>query len=159
MMNEERFVREVTDMRDMLYRLSVSYLHHDQDAQDAVSQAIENAWRHRGRVEPEAFRPWLTRIVINQCKSILRRRRRVVLSDRMELYAGMTPPPDLALWDALARLPDKLRTPLLLHHMEGFSVDEVARALHVPGTTVRSRMYRARAALRAGLEEKEGSRQ
>lgn len=158
MMDEERFVREVTDMQDMLYRLSVSYLHHDQDAQDAVSQAIESAWRHRGRVGPEAFRPWLTRIVINQCKSMLRRRRRVIPSDRMEMYAGVTPPPDLSLRDALSRLPDKLRTPLLLHYMEGFSVEETARVLCVPGTTVRSRMYRAREALRAELHGKEGGK-
>lgn len=74
MMTEERFVQEVMQMRDMLYRLSVSYLHHDHDAQDAVSQAIENAWRHRDRVSPDAFRPWLTRIVINQCKTLLRQR-------------------------------------------------------------------------------------
>lgn len=156
MIDEERFVREVTDMQDMLYRLSVSYLHHDQDAQDAVSQALENAWRHRARVEDAAFRPWLTRIVINQCKSMLRRRARVSPSDQLERLSGMAPPPDIALRDALSRLPDKLRTPLLLHYMEGFSTDEVARALRVPGTTVRSRMHRARLRLRAELDGKEG---
>ena len=68
----------------------------------------------------------------------------------------MTPPPDLALRDALSHLPEKLRTPLLLHYMEGFSTDEVARALRVPGTTVRSRMHRARLRLRAELSGKEG---
>ena len=156
MIEESRFVAEVTQMRDMLYRLSVSYLHHYQDAQDAVSQALENAWRHRARVAEGAFRPWLTRIVINQCKSMLRRRARVVPSDQLERLGGMTPPPDLALRDALSHLPEKLRTPLLLHYMEGFSTDEVARALRVPGTTVRSRMHRARLRLRAELSVKEG---
>ena len=105
MIDGERFVQEVTDMQDMLYRLSVSYLHHDQDAQDAVAQAIENAWRHRARVAEGAFRPWLTRIVINQCKSMLRRRARVSPSDQLERLGGMTPPPDLALRDALSHLP------------------------------------------------------
>ena len=157
MIDKERFVREVTDMQDMLYRLSVSYLHHDQDAQDAVAQALENAWRHRARVEEGAFRPWLTRIVINQCKSMLRRRARVSPSDQLERLSGMAPPPDIALRDALTRLPEKLRTPLLLHYMEGFSTDEVARALRLTGTTVRSRMHRARLRLRdelSGREEK-----
>ena len=156
MIDGERFVQEVTDMQDMLYRLSVSYLHHDQDAQDAVAQAIENAWRHRARVAEGAFRQWLTRIVINQCKSMLRRRARVSPSDQLERLSGMAPPPDIALWDALSRLPEKLRMPLLLHYMEGFSTDEVARALRVPGTTVRSRMHRARLRLRAELGEREG---
>ena len=40
MIEESRFVAEVTQMRDMLYRLSVSYLRSDADAQDAVQQAI-----------------------------------------------------------------------------------------------------------------------
>lgn len=156
MIDGERFVREVTDMQDMLYRLSMSYLHHDQDAQDAVAQALENAWRHRARVEDAAFRPWLTRIVINQCKSMLRRRARVSPSDQLERLSGIAPPPDIALRDALTRLPEKLRTPLLLHYMEGFSTDEVARALRLPGTTVRSRMHRARLRLRAELSGREG---
>ena len=55
-MDESAFVAEVTQMRDMLYRLSVSYLGCDADAQDAVQQALENAWRHRDRVKPDAFR-------------------------------------------------------------------------------------------------------
>lgn len=156
MIDETGFVRQVEAMQDMLYRLSISYLRHDQDAQDAVSQAIENAWKHRGQVQQEAFRPWLTRIVINECKTLLRKRRRLVPSDQMELYAGETPPPDLTLADALSRLPEKLRTPLLLHYMEGFPVSEVARALRVPDSTVRSRLYRARMALRAELNDGEG---
>lgn len=158
MIEESRFVAEVTQMRDMLYRLSVSYLRSDADAQDAVQQAIESAWRHRGRVEPQAFRPWLTRIVINACKSQLRKKRRVFLSDRLECYAGAAPPPDVTLADALSRLPEKLRTPLLLHYMEGFSVTETAGALHVPETAVRSRLYRARKALREELGGEEAGR-
>ncbi len=153
MIEESRFVAEVTAMKDMLYRLSVSYLHSDADAQDAVQQAIENAWRHRDRVGADYFRTWLTRIVINECKTQLRRGRRYVCSDQMERYAGQTPPPDLTLRDALDRLPEKLRTPLLLQCMEGFSVREVSRALRLPETTVRSRLYRAREALRRELGE------
>lgn len=155
MIEEKQFVSEITQMKEMLYRLSVSYLHSDADAQDAVQQALEKAWRHRGRVNPDAFRPWLTRIVVNECKSQLRRLRRTRPSDRLDLLAGEAPPPDIALADALSRLPDKWRTPLLLHYMEGFSMEEIAKALGVPMTTVRSRLYRGRNALRRQLDEGE----
>lgn len=154
-MDEARFVAEVTLMRDMLYRLSVSYLRSDADAQDAVQQALEKAWRHRARVKDDAFRPWLTRITINECKSQLRRRKRTAPSDRLDLLAGETPPPDIALADALSRLPDQLRTPLLLHYMEEFTVEEVAESLRLPGSTVRNRLYRARRALRKELTDGE----
>lgn len=155
MIDERAFVLEVASMRDMLYRLSVSYLRSDADAQDAVQQALENAWRHRDRVDEAGFRPWLVRIVINECKSALRRRKKLFFTERMEKMAVRTPPPDLALADALERMPEKLRTPLLLHHMEGFSLEEIAAATGVPRTTVASRLFRARRALREALGEEE----
>ena len=86
------------------------------------------------------------------------KKRRVFLSDRLECYAGVAPPPDVTLADALSRLPEKLRTPLLLRYMEGFSVTETAGTLHVPETTVRSRLYRARKALREELDGEEAGR-
>ncbi len=120
-----------------------------------VQQALENAWRHRERANPAAFRPWLTRIVINECISQLRRRKNAQTSKWVDQLACQSPPPDIALADALSRLPDKLRTPLLLHYMEGFSLEEIAKALGVPMTTVRNRLYRGRNALRDALTEGE----
>ena len=155
MIGEEQFTAKVLSMRDMLYRLSVSYLHSDADAQDAVQQAAENAWRHRDRVDEASFRPWFTRIVINECKSLLRRRRRVIPTDEPARWAGQTPPPDLSLADAIARLPDKTRTPLLLYYMDGFTTREIAKTLCLTETAVRSRMFRARNDLRRALERED----
>ena len=157
MIDESQFVSEITDMKDMLYRLSVSYLHRDADAQDAVQQALENAWRHRARIDVQGFRPWMTRIVINECKSMLRRRKWCFPSGQAETLGGQIPPPDVTLADALERMPEKLRTPLLLHYMEDFTVQEIALALGVPRTTVVNRLHRARRALREALDEREES--
>lgn len=157
MIDEKRFVSEVTALRDMLYRLSVSYLRSDADAQDAVQQAVESAWRHRGAVNPEAFRPWLVRIVVNECKTQLRRRKRMWPAEQIETAAAQQSAPDLALADALSRLPEQLRTPLLLHYMEGFSVKEVAKALRMTETAVRTRLFRARNRLREELSDEEES--
>lgn len=60
-----------------------------------------------------------------------------------------------ALRERLLALPEKLRTPLLLHYLEGFSLEEVARMLRLPQGTVKSRMHRARKILRLEME-KEG---
>lgn len=155
MIDEGRFVAEVMAMRPMLYRLSMSIVHHDADAQDAVSQAIENAWRHRARVDTEAFRAYLTRIAINECKSLLRRKRRSIPTEDFSSFGATVAAPDAALSDALGRVPEKLRTPLLLHYMEQFSLREIAQILSVPVTTVRSRLARGREALRNELGEEE----
>ena len=158
MIDESRFTAEALRMQDMLYRTAVSILRHDADAQDAVQQALENAWKHRHRVEPDFFAPWLMRIVINCCKEQLRKRSWETASDQMDLYGGETPPPDPDLADALARLPIKYRMPLLLHYLEGFSLEEIAQTLRLPMNTVKSRMRRARLKLRAEWNEAEDAR-
>ena len=61
--------------------------------------------------------------------------------------------PDLS--NELSALPEKLRTPLLLHYLEGFSLEEVAAVLHVPVGTVKSRLHLARKALRLELEKED----
>ena len=57
--------------------------------------------------------------------------------------------------DELARLPEKLRLPLLLHYLEGFPLEEVARMLRLPVGTVKSRLHQGRRALRLQLEKEE----
>ena len=62
------------------------------------------------------------------------------------------------LWEAVARLPEKLRTPVHLHYAEGYSTDEIAGLLDVPAATVRTRLRRARMKLRdllGGSEDEE----
>ncbi len=154
-MDAEHFVAEVQALEGMLYRISVSIVHHSYDAQDAVQQAVINAWAHRGRVEESYFRAWLTRIVINECHTVLRKRKRLVPTEDMGVYEVHQQPPDIALRDALDRLNEQQRLPLLLHYMEGFSEQEVAKALRLPVTTVKGRMHRGREALRKQLSEQE----
>src|SRR5262249_39728899 len=70
--------------------------------------------------------------------------------------AAPPPPSDLgalqiALDEELQRLPEKLRTPLILCHLEGLGQDEVARHLGVTGGQLRGRLYRAKGKLRERL--------
>lgn len=152
MVSEATFVAHVQGMQQMLYRISVSLLRRDADAQDAVAQAIMKAWAAKERVSDDYFRPWLTRIVINECHTLLRKRKREqVLPDNM----GFSPPPDMDLRDALERLPENLRITLLLHCLEGFTMAEIASIQKVPVSTVKGRLFRARKALHHQLYEKE----
>lgn len=148
MIDDETFGTEVQAMTDALYRVSVSILRNDFDAQDAMQQALVNAWAARSKAGIAYFRPWLMRIVINECRNVQRRRSRVSPSDQLERYAAPLPAPDAALADALSRLPEKLRLPLVLKYVEGFTEGEIAAALHVPGTTIKGRLHRARNALK-----------
>ena len=122
------------------------------DPERAVQEALARAWARRGRVEADYFRPWLMRIVINECRTIGRKRRRVVLVDEVEQPAPAFEPPDDRLKQALSAVPEKLKVPLLLHYLEGFSVAEVAQILRIPQGTVKSRLHHARKRLRVEWE-------
>ena len=78
-MESNAFSRIAEENMQGLYRLSFSILHTRHDAQDAVQQGLLRAWERRETARPEQIRAWLTRIVINECHNIQRKRMRVVL--------------------------------------------------------------------------------
>ena len=79
-MTDAEFAARVIAMQDTLYRVSTTILPRLCDREDAVQSAIEKALRRRGRLrDAAALEKWLTRILINECYTIHRRRRRGVL--------------------------------------------------------------------------------
>ncbi len=155
MVDEQTFVCEVEAMERTLYRVSRTYLPRWEDCADAVQEALSKAWAKRAQAEPGYFRPWLVRIVINECHNLYRRRKRILYTAEVEPapQASVLDDPARQLRQALETLPEKLRLPLVLHHLEGFSVEEVARILRIPEGTVKSRLHQARGALKTELEE------
>lgn len=155
MVDEQTFLREVTEMERMLYRVSRSMLPSQYDCSDAVQEALAKAWAKREKVQPEWFRPWLMRILINQCHDQQRRKKRLVLLDEIQETAPREPAPNERLRQALEALPEQSRLLLTLHYLEGFSIAELASITHAAEGTVKSRLYKARAQLKAEWEADE----
>ena len=154
-MDEREFCQRVEASRDRLFRIAYAIVRDEQDCADAMQEALLRAWANVGGLrEARYFETWLVRILINECRMLRRRNRRVtpveVLPERE------APPPDEALRDALEALDERWRLPLVLHYLEGFRVEEVAKLLGIPSGTVKWRLSRARAALRAEWMEDEG---
>lgn len=153
MIGEEEFMREVSACERTLYRVSRSLLGSDADCADAVQEALLKAWKHRDRAEVSFFRPWLTRIVINECRTIGRRRARTPLAQEAPDVPAPQRDVSLETRDALQRLSAAHRLVLTLHYLEGFSLSEIAKMTRVPLGTVKYRIVQARRALRRELEE------
>lgn len=152
-MNEREFSERVRAMERRLYRVCATLLPCDADCADAVQEALLKAWRALPSLRREEFfETWLTRIAINECLRILRARRPTQeLDERMAAPA----PPDGELREALMALDERLRLPVTLHYINGFDISQTARILRLPPGTVKSRLHRARARLRALLKEDE----
>lgn len=124
-------------------------------ADEATQQAFVDAWRALGDFRGDAaFATWLHRIAVFAVLAEARRRARGPVAVGAADEKGRTPTPPGAKVDlerAIAELPDGAREVLVLHDVEGWSHDEIARALGVTEGTSKSQLHRARGLLRRGL--------
>lgn len=134
-----------------LYRICMSILHSSADAQDAVQQALMKAWVHRGKIQPEKLRAWITRVLINECRDIQRHRMRVTPVEEMMDAAAPYIPPDSDLLEAVDALPEALRIPFVLKYSESYTEKEIAETLRLSIPAVKNRLFRARKTLQKSL--------
>lgn len=149
-----------------LYRMAVAITRSEPDARDAVQDASINAWRELPRLRAaERFDAWLDQILVNACRSMLRRSRRVrvreieLLPDGMEADRqglGAVADPDATEVDlirrAFERLAPDVRSLLVLHYVEERPLAEIARVMGSPVGTIKWRLSNARRALDRALE-------
>lgn len=153
-MNKDDFTAQIMQIEGALYGVARTYLQSPHDCADAVQEAVLSAWKSRHRLrQAEYFKTWMIRIVINQCKTMIRKRDRLV-----PMEAVPEPPPDATdplLYEGVMALDIKYRLPFVLHYVEGYATKEIAGMLHLPKGTVLSRLHRARQLLKETWSEKE----
>ena len=139
-----------------LYRLAMSILHHQADAQDAVQPSVLEAWKKVDHIRGGKEKAYLARIVINECHNIQRRRQRVtpVFAFPEQSKDNLTAEV-CVLKESLNAIPEKLRTPFLLVYMEGYSEKEAAEALGITLYSVKSRLKRSKQKLKIELGEED----
>ena len=158
MMEERPFTQKLLESEPMLYRIACALLRSEADRQDAMQETALKAWKNRASLrEEQYFRTWISRIMVNECHNLHRKNSRYVpveeLPDR--------PAPDSGEQETrlmLESLPEKQRVPLVLHYLEGFSLEEIARVQHISLALVKYRMHQARKTLRVEWNGKEESK-
>jgi RNA polymerase sigma-70 factor (ECF subfamily) len=153
------FCAQVEEHKTALYRLTRSILHSDEDAKDAVAEAVCKAFAGLDSLRnPERFQSWLMRIAANEAYSILYRRQRLVsLEDYGQEPSAPAPayPDEHGLWPLVQALPGTLRAPVVLFYYDQLSVREIADILSLTEGAVKTRLSRGRQQLKQMLE-KEG---
>lgn len=144
------------------YRLARAILLDDGEAEEAVQEASISAWRRRGSLrQADRFDAWFERILINQCRDQLRKRRRTVklAAPRVGFEpaaAAAETGTDPDLDRALDALDVDHRIVVLLRYWQDRTVDEIADRVGIPAGTVKSRLHNAMKSLRASLEASDG---
>ena len=156
-LDQETFSALVVENQETLFHTAKAILRSDEDAEDAVQEAICAAFERRGSLrEADKFRPWLLRILVNKCYDTCRRRRPTV---DLEDVADCLPAKDqdhterLTLWQAVMSLSGDLRAAVTLFYYDGLSIREISGVLGISEAAVKTRLSRGRARLRQLLEE------
>ncbi|MEY3465666.1 MAG: RNA polymerase sigma factor RpoE [Gammaproteobacteria bacterium] len=164
----------VVKYQHKVVKLVQRYVRNPAEAEDIAQEAFIKAYRALPRFRGDsAFYTWLYRIAINTAKNSLAARARSPLEfeldrpegeESRELQARMkdtATPEALVLTEeirstvnaAMEKLPEDLRTAIVLRELEGLSYEEIAASMDCPVGTVRSRIFRAREAIDARLRE------
>ena len=155
-MTKAEFTQRALLCQDKLFRMAYLSLGSYADCQDAVQEALLKAWAKRDSLRhAEYFDTWLIRILLNVIKDQYRCAAHRQIQPLIDNHAADMEPVTTDLRDAVRALDEKLRTPLLLKYISGYSVDETARMLHITPAQVRWRLELGKKRLRAQLDDKE----
>lgn len=143
----EAFAGLYSNIYQDLYRFALYTLRNQTDAEDAVSEAVADAFAsiHKLRAE-EAFCSWMFRILSNKCKDRLKEytRKHVEWEDvEGELFCEEEWTQSLYVRKLFMELADDERMIISMHVFGGYTSREIARLLHMNANTVRTRESRA----------------
>jgi RNA polymerase sigma-70 factor (ECF subfamily) len=156
---EDRFDTFVLATRSRLLGQAYAFTGDLASAQDLVQEAYIRAWKQWGKIEQyENHEAWTRRVLYNLAVSSWRKSRRQRLSEQRRWFEQRSHdaefdlvPQHHELAHALRSLPEQQQRILVLHHVAGLRVREVAEELGLPEGTVKSSLSRGRAALAARI--------
>ena len=152
-MNTEQFADKVEALRPRLYRTALCFLGNEQDALEALDEAVYRALRALKKLrQPEYFDTWMTRILINECNRELKRRNRFLFAIERKAVAQENLD-ELPLQEAIQALPEELKQVVILRFFSGYTQAETAATLGIPQGTVATRQRKALAMLKLDLKE------
>lgn len=161
--DKELFRRIIEACNAPLYRTALAILRNEQDAEDAMQSAYLKAYVHLHSFRKEAsFLTWITRILINECKMMLRKRRKNIPIGDEEIVQRPTGNGDATdmlhseqlgklLERALVQLPEKYRIVYIVREVNELSTEMTAAALGITAENVKIRLHRAKSMLREDL--------
>jgi RNA polymerase sigma-70 factor (ECF subfamily) len=154
-LGKESFIELIQENKISLYRLSKSILKSEADIQDAVSETIVKAYTniHKLRLI-DSFKPWLMKILVNECYSIIKKHKKVELTDDFTAYEGSYEDnTEDSLMFYVNQLEDDFKSVIILFYYDDISIKDISKVLDISEGTVKSRLSRAKGKLKAMMEK------
>ena len=148
----DAFVDLMEKHKTGLYKVAKSYLSSEEDVADVMQETVLSVYEHIQELKSVSyFKTWMTRILINHCKDLLRQQKRYLVAGQLPENTQEAPESDREFYRLVGELPEDYRAVFLLYYGEGFHTREIARILDMNENTVKSKLRRGRDRLKQVL--------
>lgn len=148
--SRDAFLKLVESRTNVLYKIAYSYFKNGADASDAVQDAVLIAFKSiRNLKDDDKFNSWITSILVNRCRDILRRNKMYQFEEYSDEVPGInhTSSSDYSsiensidIFNSLQKLDEKHREVISLKYLGDYSISEISAILNIPEGTVKSRL-------------------
>lgn len=140
------FVELMEQHKQSMFKIAFAYLRCEEDAMDAVSETVLDCFEHLGSLkETKYFSTWLVRILINNCKDMLKQKQKVVSMEAVgELDLPEMSKENREFLEYLEPLSQEERLLMVLYYVWGFRTKEIAQLINQKQSTVKSKLLRGR---------------
>lgn len=144
--DKEAFVEVMRSIESGLYGTARAMIKKEEDIADAMQETIMKAYKSLDTLrEPDFFKTWVYRILINECNTILKKRQQSISLDILPDHTFASDQvSSVELRMAVDQLEEQQRIVVVLYYFEGFPLKEVASMLKITESAVKTRLYRAR---------------
>lgn len=152
-MEKEINMQELTEFfkinEEKIYKFAYGYVKNQDIALDLVHESIVKAIQKKNSIrEKKYFKTWFYRILINECLGYLKKRNKILFFEEIKDKENIgtleeNSDNNIDLYDAIDKLPEKLKTIIMLRFFEDMTLDEISQIMKTNLSTVKSRLYKA----------------
>lgn len=152
---EEELVIVIKNNKEEFYKLAYSYMKNEIDASDVIGESTYKGLKNINKLKQKQYmKSWLYRIIINECKTALKKKKRIVYDTEITDNVSTKEEKDyMDLYYAIDDLGEKHKEVIKLRYFAGMKNEEIAFATNTNVNTVKSRLKRATEMLKGYLGE------
>ena len=161
-MKKTKFKIYVSRYKDLVYSQAYYFTNNAEDADDITQDVLIKLWHHLDSISHRAMKSWLLKVTKNLCIDRSRKKRELTASvvaansERNEFQLesvdeGNTPEEQMIFWDnrarlmaAIQKLPEKVRTVIIMREIQDLKYEEIAKTLDMPINSVKVYLHRGR---------------
>lgn len=142
--DEDALLQVLEFYEDVMYRIAFAYLKNEHDALEAIQETTYRSFKNIHTVkEPSYTGTWLTRILLNVCHDMHKRKNRVVLRETLDIEGKHYDTSKLEMVEAISHLPDEQQQLIYMKYFLDMKNIEIANEQNIPEGTVKSRLHTA----------------